>query len=115
MGKTYQIKMNYPAYTARDGEPVEEKTVEKEIPFGLHEIVYYAYKKRNRWVLRKSEIRSVWATNIVGVTLDNEWCICEDEFDRLYRKEELKKALDFCIKQSERAKVKIYNKDSWCR
>jgi hypothetical protein len=113
MAKTYQIKMNYPAHTTWDGVPVEEKIVEKEIPFGLYEIVYYAYKKRNRWVLRKSEIRGIWATNIVGVRLDNEWCINEDEFDRLYKKEDLKKALDFCTKQSERAKVKIYNKNSW--
>lgn len=45
MAKTYQIIMNYPAHTTYDGVPVEEKTVEKTIPFGLHETVYYAYKK----------------------------------------------------------------------
>lgn len=113
MAKTYQIKMNYPAHTTWDGVPVEEEVVEKEIPFGSSEVVYYAYKKRNRWVLRRSAILSIWATNIVGVTLDNGWHIREDNFDRLYREEDLEKALDFCTKQSERAKVKIYNGDSW--
>lgn len=51
MAKTYQIIMNYPAHTAYDGVTVEEKTVEKTIPFGLHESVYYAYKSRKKWVL----------------------------------------------------------------
>ena len=108
MAKTYQIIMNYPAHTTYDGVPVEEKTVEKTIPFGLHETVYYAYKKRKKWVLLKTDIRSVWATNIVGVQLSNEWYINEDRFDRLFREDEVEKAIDFCVKQSKRAKIKIY-------
>lgn len=108
MAKTFQIKMIYPAHTTYDGVPVEEKIVEKEIPFGLHESVYYAYKKRKKWVLLKTRINSVWATNIVGVRLYNEWCITEDNFDRLFREDDLEKAIDFCVKQSKRAKIKIY-------
>lgn len=108
MAKTYQIKMNYPAHTTWDGVLVEEKIVDKEIPFGLHEVVYYAYKKRKEWVLLKSRIDSVWATNIVGVRLYNDWCVTEDNFDRLFREDDLEKAIDFCVKQSKRAKIKIY-------
>jgi hypothetical protein len=108
MAKTYQIIMNYPAHTTYDSVLVEEKTVEKTIPFGLHESVYYAYKKRKKWVLLKNRIDSVWATNIVGVRLYNDWCVTEDNFDRLFREDDLEKAIDFCVKQSKRAKIKIY-------
>lgn len=108
MAIKYKIVMNYPARTTYDGVPIEEKIVEKEIPFDRHETVYYAYKKRKKWVLLKTRIDSVWATNIVGVRLYNNWCVTEDKFDRLFREDDLEKAIDFCVKQSKRAKIKIY-------
>ena len=82
--------------------------IDTEVPFHPYQPVYYAYKKRKKWVLRKGIITGIWATNIVGVTLDNGWHIAEDEFKRLFKYDDLDKAKDFCVKQSLREKVKVY-------
>ena len=82
--------------------------IDRYVPYFPHQIVYYAYKERKKWVIRKSTIVGIWATNIVGVLLDNGWHIDEDRFERLFKYEELDKAKDFCVKQSMREKVKVY-------
>lgn len=77
-----------------------------EIPFDFFEEVWYCYKKRKRYVVRKSFISGIWATNIAGVTLDNGWQISESEFDMLFKNKD--DAIDWCLKKNQRATVKIY-------
>ena len=58
-----------------------------------------------KYVVRESRIRGIWATNIVGITLDNNWKIPCDEFDRLF--DDKNKAIDWCLKQNQRNTVKV--------
>ena len=82
------------------------KHEEFEIPFGYFEKVWYCYKKRNKYVVLESRIKGVWATNIVGVMLDNNWNIDESEFDRIFK--DKNDAIDWCLKQNQRGTVKVY-------
>ena len=79
---------------------------EYDIPFKPSDTVWYCYKQRKKYVVRKSIIRSAWVTNIVGVQLDNGEHIEEDRFDRLFETEE--EAVDWCLKQNQRSTVKVY-------
>ena len=78
---------------------------ERVIPF---ENVWYCYKKGRKYVVRESEIRGIWATNIVGIILDNNWHISENEFNRLFK--DKNKAIDWCVKQNQRGTVKVYKR-----
>lgn len=40
--------------------------IEVDIPYDFHEEVWYCYKKRNRYVVRRSRISGIWATNMGG-------------------------------------------------
>lgn len=87
-----------------------EKTF--ECPFECCQVVYYAYPehrlfRRDKWVIRKSRITGIWATNIYGVILGNNEYIHEDLFDRLFINKE--EAIEFCLKKNQQTKVKIYN------
>lgn len=88
----------------------KERTEHKEfdIPFEFHENVWYCYKRFRKYVVRESEIRGIWATNIVGITLDNNWHISEDEFNRLFTNKNA--AIDWCLKQNQRGTVKVYKR-----
>ena len=88
----------------------KEHTKHKEfdIPFEFHENVWYCHKRFGKYVVRESEIRGIWATNIVGVILDNNWHIWEDEFNRLFTNKN--EAIDWCVKQNQRATVKVYKR-----
>ena len=55
---------------------------------------------------------SIWASNVVGVELDNGERICDHSFDRLFVDREA--AIDFCLRQNEKAKVKIIT-PGWLR
>lgn len=95
-----------------DGYKYEAKEWHFDCPFESGQNVYYAYLERrlfrkNKWVVRKSRIVGIWATNIYGVTLDNNEHIHEDLFDRLFVDRE--EAIEFCLKKNRQAKVKIYN------
>lgn len=80
---------------------------EIDIPYDWHETVWYCCKERKRYVVKKRLIVGVWATNIVGVILSGNEHIDEDSYDRLFR--DKNDAIDWCIKQNQRSKVKIYD------
>lgn len=79
------------------------------IPFEMDERVYYACKKKNKWVVYETRVRSIWATNIVGVVLDIGtwgWHITEDAFGRIFENED--DAIDYCVQENKRNKIKVY-------
>lgn len=84
----------------------ETRFKEFKIPYAFFEDVWYCYKKRKRYVVRKSKISGIWATNCVGVTLDNGWSVTESSFDRLFTSKS--EAIDWCLVQNQRNAVKIY-------
>ena len=100
-------------YTDYGGVVHEAETKIFECPFEFLQTVYYAYPKERllrkpTWVIVKTRISSVWATNIFGVCLeyDNNH-IHEDWFYRLFTDKE--SAIEFCLKKNQQSKVKIYN------
>lgn len=107
----YTIKMVVPEHRAYDGVLIEQQEKEVEIPFASGGTVYYAHRKKwwknnSPWVITKSCITGIWATNTVGVILDGSNHLCEAEFDRLFTNKE--EAIEFCLKKNEYRKVKIY-------
>ena len=108
----WTITTHIKQYTDYDGFVHEEKTKTFECPFEYHQDVYYVYPERHlfrkdKWVIRKSMITEVWATNIFGVCLDNGYHIHEDWFYMLFTNKE--DAIEFCLKKNQQSKVKIYN------
>lgn len=101
---TYKIVFNREEYVDEWGhhEPYHK---EFDIPYHRNKRVWYCYKKRRKYIVRESEIIGVWATNICGVILDNNWHISDYDFDRLFQDKD--EAIDWCIKQNQRDKVKI--------
>ena len=84
----------------------EERIEQYVIPYKAHQNVYYAFKKRRKWALKKRYVKGMWATNTYGVILSDNHLISREEFDKLFTDEG--EATDFCLKQNQRAKVKIY-------
>ena len=81
------------------------------IPFECYQTVYYVHKKKpwkihSKWVITKSAVTCMWATNTYGVTLSDNTYVCEDNFHRLFTNRE--EAIEFCLKKNAHAKVKIY-------
>lgn len=110
----WQITIHIPEYTDLNGMHYEESTETFVCPYRSGELVYYAFKEKKflrkpKWVIRKSEVYSVWATNTFGVKLDNDWCIHKSDFNKLFTDRE--EAIEFCLKKNRQQKVKIYNKD----
>lgn len=103
---TYKITIHSEEYVDIFGHH-EKQYKEFDIPYECYETVWYCYKKRKKYVVRESKISGIWATNIVGVTLDNNWHIAEDEYYRLFK--DKNEAIDWCLKQNQRSKVKVYN------
>lgn len=81
---------------------------DKHVPvkYTCFDIVYYAYKKKKRWVLRKSRINSFCFTNMLSYQLDNGWVVCDE--DRLFTDKD--QAIEFCLEHNKKDEVKIYNK-----
>ena len=107
----WTIKIVCPKHRTWDGVLIEHEEKEVEIPFQCYETIYYVHrknwcKKNSPWVITKSEVRGIWATNIVGVTLRDNTHLSEDEFDLLFKDKE--EAIEFCLKKNEYRKVKIY-------
>ncbi len=98
-------KITYKGFVDSTGDLVDEYK-DVEIPFDLFEDVWYCYKKRKKYVVRKSFIAGIWATNIAGVTLDNGRQISESEFGMLFRYKD--DAIDLCLEQNQRGTVKVY-------
>ena len=107
----WTIKIVCPEHRTWDGVPVPHEEKEVEIPFKCYETVYYVHRKKwwkksSPWVITKTEVRGVWATNTVGVTLKDNTHISEDEFCWLFTSRE--EAIELCLKKNEHRKVKIY-------
>ena len=84
----------------------EGENKEVDIPYKYHEDIWYCCKKRKKYVVKRRCIVGVWATNIVGVILNGNEHIDEEDYDKLFRNKE--DAIDWCIKQNQRIKVKVY-------
>lgn len=80
-----------------------------DVKYTFSDIIYYAYKKKNKWVLRKSKIDSFHFTNMLSYELDNGWIVWDE--DKMFK--DIDEAIEFCMKHNEKDKIKIYNKDSW--
>jgi hypothetical protein len=105
------IKMIRPEHRAYDGVLIEHKETEYEIPFELHSDVYYVHRKKwwkrnSPYVITKCIVTGVWATNMIGVILNNTNHVGENEFDHIFVNRE--EAIEYCLKMNERRKVKIY-------
>ena len=81
---TYKIIFDAKEYDDNFGHH-EAQHREFDISYKCYEDVWYCYKRGRKYVVRESRIRGVWATNMVGVTLDNNWHVGEYEFDRLIK------------------------------
>ena len=104
---TYKVIFDQKEYTDMFGHH-EAWQKEFDIPYKRNEVVWYCYKKRNKYVVRESEVRGVWATNTVGVILDDDWFISEDEFDMLFK--DKNEAVDWCLNQNQRSTVRVYRR-----
>ena len=107
----WTIKIHSPGYTCHEGSVIPEKNEEYTVPFTCWQTVYYAHKKKfwkknSPWVVTKTEVLSMWASNTYGVTLRNGDCIDQSGFQYLFTNRD--EAIDFCLKKNERNKVKIY-------
>ena len=107
----WTIKRVVPEHREYDGFLVEHQEAESEIPFNHGDIVYYVHRKkwwkrRSPYVITKCNVTGVWATNIVGVILDNNNHVSEDSFSNLFT--DKTDAIEFCLKKNTHRKVKIY-------
>ena len=107
----WTIKMHWPGYTDYDGYAFQERNEEYTIPFYCWQKVYYAHKKKwwkkkSPWVITKTEVLSMWASNTYGVKLKNGDCIDKSEFKYLFTDRE--EAIEFCLKKNAHTKIKIY-------
>lgn len=115
MNDYFELIWHIPQLKTIEGEVYKEAVDKKHIiPFGFNETIYYIFQKRKKWCIRKSKIDEIIFTNIPSVRLDNGWTVNYTHFDdRIFRENELDKAIELCEKQNRLSKVKIYNKDSW--
>ena len=108
----YKLTLYTEYHVGENGKEYEAKEWHYDCPFECGQTVYYAYPqfrlfRKRRWVVRKSEIRGIWATNTYGVILDNNHHIDQSEFDMLF--EDIEDAIEFCLKKNRQYNVKIYN------
>ena len=111
MAMQWTVKMVIPEHTTYDGIPVERQEKDYTIPFELQEDVWYVHRKnelkrKSPFVITKSRITGMWATNMVGVILGKNKYIGDFEFDRIFTDRE--NAIEYCLKKNEQRKVKIY-------
>lgn len=107
----WTIKIVCPEHSTWDGVQIPREEKEITIPFACWETVYYVHrkkwwKKNSPWVITKSEVRSMWATNTVGIVLKDNTHVSEDGFDLLFKDRE--EAIELCLKKNAHRKVKIY-------
>ena len=105
---TYKVIFEQKEYTDMFGKH-DASSNEVDIPYEYGKTVWYCRKKRNKYVVRESKVKGIWATNMVGVTLDNNWNIDQYEFCRLFKDEN--EAIEWCLKQNQRGTVKVYRRD----
>ena len=84
---------------------------EFKIPFAHNSKVYYVHsekwwKRNSPYIVTKGTVTGVWATNTVGVILDFNNYVGEDEFDCIFTNKD--DAVEYCLKKNSYRKVKIY-------
>ena len=102
----WAVTIHTPKRNTWDGVVYEDTTEHHFIPYTCRQDVYYAFKKRKKWVLKKRRVTGMWATNTYGVTVDDGDHIPVDLFCRLFI--DKNEAIEFCLKKNEHQKVKIY-------
>jgi hypothetical protein len=107
----WTIRMHWPEREEYDGYVTPERNKEYKIPFTCWQTVYYVHKKKwqkkkSPWVITKTKVLSMWASNTYGVQLGSGECIGESEFKYLFTDRD--EAIDFCLKMNKRNKVKVY-------
>ena len=107
----WTIKIVVPEHRTWDGILVERHEAEHEIPFKSGSTVYYVHRKKwwkrnSPYVITKSTVTGMWATNTYGVIINGDNHLAVDEFDRLFTDRD--EAIEYCIKKNEHRKVKIY-------
>lgn len=110
----WTIKIHVPERKTLDGVVYPERDEEYTIPFASLETIYYAHKKkfwkkRSPWVITKTEVVSVWASNTYGVKLNNGDCIHHSDFKYLFTNRD--EAIEFCLKKNQHNKIKIYGEN----
>lgn len=105
------ITFNTKEHTDMDGFVYKATSKSFELPFTSHQTVYYVFYqyrlfRKDRWVVRRSKIVGMWATNTYGVQLDNGDHVDESMFHRLFTDKE--SAIEFCLKKNNHLKVKVY-------
>lgn len=102
-----------PAYTDEFGEHDEWKTEwEPQIcaGFGLgNETHCFVIDRRfGKYIVKECYVQSYWFTNIWGWKLNNGWCITADDYGKkIFRYDELQKAIEICEKKNRLRKVKV--------
>ena len=109
------IKIVVPEKRTRDGVLVEHQETEHTIPFTCGEKVYYVHRKKwwkdnSPYVVMKSTVTGVWATNTVVIILGGDNHIAECEFGSIFLNKE--EAIEYCIKKNDHRKVKIYGEQT---
>lgn len=107
----WTVKLTIPEHTEYDGFHIERQEREYEIPFASSSTVYYVHRKkwwkhRSPYVITKCTVTGMWATNMIGVILDGDNHVGENEFDRIFTSRD--DAIEYCLKMNEYRKVKIY-------
>lgn len=69
---TYKIIFDTKEYTSYDGIVHAAEHKEFDIPYKYWEKVWYCHKERKKYVVRESRVTGIWATNMVGVILNND-------------------------------------------
>lgn len=107
----YTITLMIPEHRTYDGILIERQEVTKTLPFACGDDVYYVHRKKwwkdkSPFVITKSRVTGMWATNIVGVTLDGSNHVSEKSFDQIFKSRT--EAIECCLKLNEHNKVTIY-------
>ena len=107
---TYRVIFDQKEYTDMFGYH-EAWQKEFDIPYERGDTVWYCYKKNKKYVVGESQVTGVWATSMVGIILDHDNHVGENEFDRIFKNKN--EAVDWCIKQNQRSNIKVYYRKRW--
>lgn len=61
-----------------------------------------------RYYIQECSVESIWFTNIWGWKMTNGWCfMAEDYGKKVFKHDELQKAIEICEKKNRMRKVKV--------
>lgn len=102
-----------PAYVDAFGgdhnEYKSEWTPELEPGLGTNSECYViAQNWLGRYYIQECSVSSIWFTNIWGWKMENGWCFMgEDYGKKVFKHDELQKAIEICEKKNRMRKVKV--------